>query len=492
MGKNRKIRVGSMLMGAAVMAEMMLPEMVMASTQNHNSKPYITNQVTELLIQEIDEMNGTITVMISENGLTERSREKIVEGDEGTEGSVEKIADISDWTYRQLNIMTAAGVSDGDLYTLTDGTGMGPTVYNQTYATTNIEKDTPTVLNEVQVGALSESTEKELIYSLGVSYYYEETGRNRTWYIPGRINYSSCFEGLDDTTGVVCEAETYEGEDGMLMVRYKAKEGVGNTGGVDNGGGSNEAGGVNSGSEFSGSEDNGGGSGDEEEDTGLDDSGSGNIGETGDSGGVGNGGEDGEMSSDAGENGSEGEEMSSGADENGSERNEIGDNNRNEDRMNEKDEKVNIVTTVKEVPVIQEVVKIVEKEVPIVTKAVETIVKTAVQEVPVTRTLVREVARGTVYSSSGGSGTDIKASEAGKSEVTTNGNSIKKDVVGDGGMGDEVGVSGEIEAPALGEAETKDNWWVPFMIGLVSGGTGMGVAWWIVGRGNIREDLGED
>ena len=51
MGKNTKVKAGSVLAGAAVVAEMMSPGTVMATMQNHNNKPYITNQVTELLIQ---------------------------------------------------------------------------------------------------------------------------------------------------------------------------------------------------------------------------------------------------------------------------------------------------------------------------------------------------------------------------------------------------------------------------------------------------------
>ncbi|MDO5481348.1 MAG: hypothetical protein Q4F60_03330, partial [Candidatus Saccharibacteria bacterium] len=267
MEKNTKVKAGSVLAGVAVMAEMMSPGTVMAATQNHNNKPYITNQVTELLIQEIDEANGTIKVVVSENGLTEGSREKVVENESG-EVTLEKIVDISDWTYRQLNVMVATGISDADLYILTSGRGMGPTIFNQTYETVDIAKDTPTVLNETEVGALRSSEEKELVYSLGVSYYFAETGRNRTWYIPGRINYSSCFEGLENMTGVVCEAETYEGEDGMLMVRYKPKEGTGvpvdtNENGGESGDSGGEAG-------DSGNDDLGENSGGDSEGTGLD------------------------------------------------------------------------------------------------------------------------------------------------------------------------------------------------------------------------------
>ena len=199
-------------------------------------------------------------MVVSENGLTEGSREKVVENESG-ETTIEKIVDISDWTYRQLNVISAAGVSDGDLYILTSGYGLGPTIFNQTYETTNIAKDTPTVLSETEVGALRSSEEKELVYSLGVSYYFAETGRNRTWYIPGRINYSSCFEGLENMTGVVCEAETYEGENGMLMVRYKPKEGTGVSVDVGNQGGESGESGEGSGSETGDSGEGSGGNG---------------------------------------------------------------------------------------------------------------------------------------------------------------------------------------------------------------------------------------
>ena len=457
MGKNRKIQVGSVLTGVAVVVEIMMPEMTMALTQNHNNKPYVTNQVTELLIQEIDETNGTVTVVVSENGLTENSREKTVEGNEETGDSVEKIVDISGWTYRQLNIMAAAGVSDGDLYALTSGYGLGLTVFNQTYETINIAKDTPTVLGELEVGTLSSLEEKELVYSLGVSYYYAETGRNRTWYIPGRINYSSCFDGLESTTGVVCEAETYEGENGMLMVRYKAKEGT--TPGNSDDSGSSENGADGAPGENGGEIENGGEGGEPDE----------------------NGGEAGGSGGDLGDGDSEG--LGNESKDNDSKEREGSGSSRVDSEGDD-----NIVTVVKEVPVIQEVVKIAEKDVSIVTKVVETVVKATTQEVPVVKTIVREAAGKTVYVPNSGNEEEIKTGEARGVETNAKNNEVKKDVMRNGGMEEKTEASEETEVPVLGRTGVKGDWWIPFMIGLISGGTGMGVAWWIVGkRGGIKE-----
>ncbi|MDO5481347.1 MAG: hypothetical protein Q4F60_03325, partial [Candidatus Saccharibacteria bacterium] len=141
------------------------------------------------------------------------------------------------------------------------------------------------------------------------------------------------------------------------------------------------------------------------------------------------------------------------------------------------------------VPVIQEVVRVVEKEVPVELRTVETVVKTAVQEVPVTRTLVREVAGRTVYVASNSYGNsddssqeEIKMDNNIKDKENKDSN-IKKDTVRNSEIEAGAEEKEATEVPALGDAEMKNNWWLPFMIGMASGGLGVGVAWWIMGRG---------
>lgn len=238
-GTTKKVIWGTLaLLG---MAGMSLP--VSASAPTRNEAPYLDNVVTELIVTEIDETNNTFSVMIEENG---------------------KTAPFANWDYKWLYVNDGAGTSDDLLSGMTNRRGDWTTLYSRSSQTEPLEKGV-----EVKLEAIVEQDEGEevgrptlpMLATQEISYVMRitqtlEDGTSTGWYTVGRYNYSGCYEGLTDTTGVVCRAERYMDENGVEKVRYNPIMPEGNDSeGGDSGSEGSESG--DSGSEGAGNGDSG-------------------------------------------------------------------------------------------------------------------------------------------------------------------------------------------------------------------------------------------
>lgn len=400
-----------------------------ATTPIRNAAPYLENVVTELIITEVDVTNNTFSVVIEENG---------------------KTSPLVNWDYKWLYVNDGAGTSDDALSGMTNRRGDWVTVYSRSSQTEPLEKGVEAKLNaivglddetEPHTPTLSQLSTQEISYVMRITQTLED-GTNIGWYTVGRYNYSSCYEGLTDTTGVVCRAERYTSDEGVEMVRYypimPEGDNTGDSGDSEGGSESGGSGDSEGSGSVSGEEEGSGGSSENGDDTG----------DTGDAGSENSGSDDGSGSSDDSEESESGSEEGSSDDDESSE------------------------------PMV--ITKVIEK---VVEKTYE-IVRAVTNEVPgATRVQYVYSTLASGANSAATTGVDVSADDA----------EAKKD--NETGLSDNWGSENvvknnetEVEVPALGGQKEEKSWIMPTIIGILIGAGAMGITWWLFGARRRKEE----